>query len=47
MAKMFDEGRLDFDEKVCTYWPEFAKNGKENIKVCDVMRHEAGIHKLH
>ena len=43
IAKMVDEGRLDLDEKVSTYWPEFAKNGKENIKVSDIMRHEAGL----
>ena len=40
---MVDEGRLDLDEKVSKYWPEFAKNGKENIKVSDIMRHEAGL----
>ena len=43
VAKMVDSGRLDLDEKVSKYWPEFAKNGKENLKVSDVMRHEAGL----
>ena len=23
MAKMYDAGNLDFDERVTTYWPEF------------------------
>jgi len=46
MAFMVDQGRLKYSEKVCTYWPEFAKNGKENITVADVLRHECGMHKL-
>ena len=28
---------------MCTYWPEFGKNGKENIRLCDVLRHESGL----
>lgn len=24
MAKMVEKGVLDYDERVCTYWPEFA-----------------------
>ena len=43
MACMVDKGVLDYDEKVSKYWPEFARNGKQNIRVCDVLRHEAGL----
>ena len=43
VALMVDRGLLDYDEKVSTYWPEFAKNGKDNITVADVMRHEGGL----
>ena len=43
---MKDQGHLSYEEKVCTYWPEFAQNGKENITVADVMRHEAGMEKF-
>ena len=32
-----------FEEKVTTYWPEFAKNGKGDLLVADVMRHEGGF----
>jgi CubicO group peptidase (beta-lactamase class C family) len=35
---MVDKGLLDYDEKVCKYWPEFAQNGKDHIKICDVLR---------
>jgi len=47
MAKMYEAGTLDFDERVTTYWPEFGKNGKENLTVSDIMRHEGGLHRLH
>ena len=46
MGVLRDKGLISYEEKVCTYWPEFAKNGKENITVADVMRHEAGLDKL-
>lgn len=29
-----------------TYWPEFAKKGKEHLTVANVMRHEAGMSKV-
>lgn len=43
---MKDKGHLDYDKKVTTYWPEFGQNGKQNVTVADVMRHEAGLFKL-
>ena len=36
-------GLLDFDENVALYWPEFAENGKEEVKVWHVMNHAAGL----
>ncbi len=38
-----DRGELDFSAPVATYWPEFAKNGKESIEVRHVMGHTAGL----
>lgn len=40
---LVDRGLLDVDEKVATYWPEFAANGKENITVSHVMSHTSGL----
>jgi len=34
---------LDYDEKVATYWPEFAQNGKGNITVRQLLEHKAGL----
>ena len=33
---LVDKGLLKYDEKVSTYWPEFASNGKCEIKIEDV-----------
>ena len=46
MLMLADRGLLDFNEKVCTYWPEFAQNGKENIQVRHIMSHSAGLSSL-
>ena len=38
-----DRGELDFDAPVARYWPEFAANGKANVKVSHLMSHAAGL----
>ena len=43
IAVMVDKGHLSYDEPIASYWPEFAQNGKEKVKVVDVMRHESGL----
>ena len=41
-----EAGLVDYDERVATYWPEFAQNGKEDITVRHVLSHSAGLHRL-
>jgi CubicO group peptidase (beta-lactamase class C family) len=36
-------GLLDYDERVATYWPEFAENGKGEVTVRQLLAHEAGV----
>ncbi|KAI8991551.1 beta-lactamase/transpeptidase-like protein [Mycotypha africana] len=43
IAQMVDQGILDYDEKISTYWPEFAQGNKENVTLMDLMRHTAGV----
>ena len=43
MLILADRRALDFDENVATYWPEFAANGKETVKVWHLMNHAAGL----
>ena len=38
-----DRGELDFNAPVARYWPEFAANGKADVKVSHLMSHAAGL----
>ena len=38
-----DEGRVDLDAPVAAYWPAFAAEGKENVKVRHVLAHWCGV----
>ena len=40
---LFEKGLLDFNAPVVEYWPEFSKNGKENILVKNIMSHSSGL----
>merc|ERR1739844_100464 len=42
MATLFDKGLFQYEDTIAKYWPEFAQNGKANVKICDVLRHESG-----
>jgi CubicO group peptidase (beta-lactamase class C family) len=46
MAIAHSRGWLDYDARVCRYWPEFAQNGKETITVRQLLGHQAGIFAL-
>ncbi|MEY4320904.1 MAG: esterase [Actinomycetota bacterium] len=43
IAKLVTDGKLDFEEKVSHYWPEFAANGKANVTVRQMLSHQAGL----
>ncbi len=43
MALLHSRGLLDYDERVCAYWPEFARAGKERITVRQLLAHQAGL----
>ncbi len=38
-----DQGRIDLDQPVSRYWPEFGQAGKEHITVNRVLSHQAAI----
>jgi CubicO group peptidase (beta-lactamase class C family) len=40
---LVDRGLLDVDERVATYWPEFAQAGKENVTVRMLLSHQSGL----
>jgi CubicO group peptidase (beta-lactamase class C family) len=43
LAIAHSRGWLDYDERVATYWPEFAQNGKNDITVRQLLAHQAGL----
>ena len=43
VARLVDEGRLDYAAPVARYWPEFAAAGKERITVREAVAHRAGL----
>jgi CubicO group peptidase (beta-lactamase class C family) len=43
LALAHSRGWLDYDERVCRYWPEFARNGKDRITVRQLLAHQAGL----
>jgi CubicO group peptidase (beta-lactamase class C family) len=43
LAIAHSRGWLDYEERVATYWPEFAQNGKERITVRQLLAHQAGL----
>jgi CubicO group peptidase (beta-lactamase class C family) len=46
LAIAHSRGWLDYEEAVCTYWPEFAQQGKERITVRQLLAHQAGLYVL-
>lgn len=38
-----EQGHLDLDEPVATYWPEFAQHGKHAVTVRQMLAHRAGL----
>ncbi|HSQ32784.1 MAG TPA: serine hydrolase domain-containing protein [Gemmatimonadaceae bacterium] len=43
LALANSRGWLDYDERVCAYWPEFAQMGKNMITVRQLLAHQAGL----
>jgi CubicO group peptidase (beta-lactamase class C family) len=43
MASLVGKGLLNYQAKITDYWPEFGGNGKHELTVADLMRHEAGL----
>ena len=41
-----DRGQISYDAPVATYWPQFARRGKEHITIRHVLTHSAGLHRM-
>ncbi len=40
---MVDRGLIDVDKPVAAYWPEFAENGKNDVRVRHLLNHTSGV----
>lgn len=43
VMKLFDEGKINLDDRVSDYLPDFACNGKENITIKNLLLHNSGL----
>ncbi|MBB4052131.1 CubicO group peptidase (beta-lactamase class C family) [Devosia subaequoris] len=43
IARLVQDGKLDYDAPVARYWPEFAQAGKADITVGQALAHQAGL----
>lgn len=43
MALLVQEGLLDLDAAVVSYWPEFGAHGKDRVTVRQALSHQAGV----
>jgi CubicO group peptidase (beta-lactamase class C family) len=43
IARLVDQGMLDYEAPVADVWPEFAANGKAGITLAEVLSHQAGL----
>jgi CubicO group peptidase (beta-lactamase class C family) len=43
VAVAHSRGLFNYDERVATYWPEFAQNGKADVTVRQLLSHQAGV----
>jgi CubicO group peptidase (beta-lactamase class C family) len=44
VAMCVERGLLSYDEKVSTYWPEFAQHGKADATVAQLLSHQCGLY---
>ncbi|WP_019611286.1 serine hydrolase domain-containing protein [Nocardiopsis sp. CNS-639] len=43
VAWLAEQGRIDLERSVASYWPEFGVHGKDSLTVGDLMAHRAGL----
>ena len=43
IASLVGKGLIHYSARITQYWPEFGENGKGDLTVAELMRHEAGL----
>jgi beta-glucosidase-like glycosyl hydrolase/CubicO group peptidase (beta-lactamase class C family) len=43
LMKLYDEGKFDLNQRLGFYWKDFAGSGKENLRIRDILTHQAQL----
>src|SRR5437870_4134469 len=43
LLHVFQEHKINLDQRVAEFWPEFAQSGKDNITLAQLLSHQAGL----
>lgn len=43
MARLVDQGKLDYDRPIAQIWPEFGQAGKDKVTLAQALSHQAGL----
>lgn len=43
IAKLFESGEFEYDDRVTRFWPEYGKYGKDQTSIKDALSHRAGV----
>jgi len=43
MGILYGKGLFKYEDPIAKHWPAFAQNGKENVSIADVFRHQGGL----
>ena len=46
IARLVEDGMLDYEAPVCEYWPAFGAESKFNITVTQLLSHQAGLYQF-
>jgi CubicO group peptidase (beta-lactamase class C family) len=46
LHQLVEAGKLNYDDPVVRYWPEFGAHGKDKITVRDLLTHRAGLYSM-
>ena len=47
VAMLVNRGKLHYDDRVSSHWPEFGQNGKDHLTVGQAMSHQVGLAAFH
>lgn len=43
IARLVDQGNLNYDTRLAHYWPEFGAHGKDRLTVAEALSHQGGV----